>query len=423
MVVSSNSNLQQLPAGLSIVSSQPKKRIPRYPKHTFNVTQYPYELTPFFIAPVLAGETLNNLLLQARTVTTSLKNKLIGHHLEHYFFYVKLRDLGDSNDIVNMLISGGTSVNTAGADSVPYYVKSGAVDWLKMCTDKVVEHYFRDQGDTGSHVGSVTGLPMVMWENKKGITESLIADAEIVTDTISNAQPFGEYEAEWNTWQFMRQAQLTEMTFEDYLGTFGVKSSKEELSQPELIRFTKNWTYPTNTIDSSGAANTQASWSIQERADKQRFFKEPGFMVGYTVLRPKLYMLHQKQAAISLLNTNLAWLPATMKDQVYSSLRQFQANNAASPYTSSGTPSAGELDSDLKYWVDLRDIFIFGDQFTNKTLADTMNAVRAQDLVGFHNKKYPQSAALQGIGTGGVLTADTDGVVNLNILGTQADMS
>lgn len=421
MVVSSN-NFQQLPAGLSIVSSQPKKRVPRYPKHPFYVTQYPYELTPFFVAPVLAGETLNSLLLQARTVTTTLKNKLIGHHLEHYFFYVKLRDLADSADIVNMLINDGTSVNTAAGDSAYYNVKTGAVDWLKMCTDKVVEHYFRDQDDTGSHVGSVTGLPMVMWDNKKGIAESLIADAVIETDTITTSAPFGEHEAEWNTWTFMRQAQLTEMTFEDYLGTFGIRSKKEELSQPELIRFTKNWTYPTNTVDGSGNINTQASWSIQERADKQRFFKEPGFLVGYTVLRPKLYMLHQKQAAISLLNTNLAWLPATMKDQVYSSLRQFQANSAASPFTAAGTPSVGELDSDLKYWVDMRDIFVFGDQFSNVTLADTMNAVRAQDLTGFHNKKYPQSAALQNLGVS-ALTATSDGVVNLNIMGTQVDMS
>lgn len=411
-----------LPQGLSIVSSTPKKRVPRYPKHPFYVTQYPYELTPFFIAPVLAGETLSSLLLQARTVSTTLKNKLIGVHLEHYFFYVKLRDLADTADIVNMLINDGASVTTAGGDKPYYNVKSGAVDWLQMCTDKVVSSFFRDQGDTGSHVGSTTGLPMVMWENKKGVAESLIADALVETGAIDDALPFPEHQKLYEAWEFMRQAQLTEMSFEDYLGTFGVKTKKEELGEPELIRFTKNWTYPTNTVDGSGNINTQASWSIQERADKQRFFKEPGFLVGYTVLRPKLYMLHQKQAAVSLLQTNLAWLPAQMKENVYSSLVQFQANIAGSPFSSAGTPAAGELDSDLKYWVDLRDIFVYGDQFSNITLADTMNAVRAEDLVTIHGKKYPQSAALQGLGVS-AYTATSDGVVNLNIMGTQADMS
>lgn len=65
---------------------------------------------------------------------------------------------------------------------------------------------------------------------------------------------------------FMRQMQLTEVSFEDYLASFGVKIPDAELRRPELIRMVKNWTYPTNTLDGDGTINSQASWSVQEKS-------------------------------------------------------------------------------------------------------------------------------------------------------------
>jgi len=363
--------------------------------------------------------------LQSRCVSTGLKNKLIGGHIEHYFFYCKLRDLADATDIAAMLLdtTPAGSVNTASGDNAYYHVASGAPEWLEMCTDAVVTAYFRDQGDTASHVGAVTGLPMVQWSNQNSIMESLIADADIETTTIADTTPSPQYEAQWNSWAWMKQMQLTEMTFEDYLASFGVQLKTDEDKRPELIRMTKNWTYPTNTVDGEGNINTQFSWSVQERVDKDRFFKEPGFIVGYTVFRPKLYFSGMKQAAVSMMSGALSWLPASAKENVATSLVRFQANSANSPFGASGTPSAGELDSDLHYWVDIRDLFVYGDQFMNVTRDGTVNAVRSEDLVDFQDKKYPQSAALQLIGVGDTLSAAQDGVVSLNILGTQMDMT
>ena len=153
-----------------------------------------------------------------------------------------------------------------------------------MCLDAVVKHYFRDEGDTAAHNGATTGLPLAMWTNYKSIIESLVDNADIVTDTVDNAKPF-KTSKEWQTWNYLRQMQLTEADFEDYLASFGVHIPNAELNRPELIRMTKNWTYPTNTLDGDGTINSQASWSIQERADKDRFFKEPGFIFGVTVAR------------------------------------------------------------------------------------------------------------------------------------------
>jgi len=413
---------QGMPQGLSIRQAAMPSRVPRKPRHSFNLIQYPYEITPFLIAPVLAGETMRNLLLQCRTVSTPLENRLIGHHLEHYFFYVKLRDMADSADIVAMLMDNGTSVNTAAGDSVYKYVKSGAPDWVGMCLDSVVSKYFRDEGDAGSHVGSTTGLPMAQWTNYQSLFESLIADASIETDTTADTIPYPDAEKEYQTWKFLYDMQMTEASFEDYLGTFGVRTSDADEDRPELIRFCKNWTYPTNTVDGDGTINTQVSWSVQERADKDRFFKEPGFIFGVTIARPKLYQSLQTQAGISLLNDSLSWLPAMMKSEVYSSLKKLQGNAANFPISAAATPTGGGLDSDLSYWFDVRDLFIHGDQFVNRTQgADVNNAVRAEDMATYHGKKYPDSAALQTIGKLDTLTYESDGMVSLNILGTQLD--
>lgn len=414
-----------LPSGLSISQQTSKARVPRKPSHTFLINQKPYELTPFFIAPVLAGETMKNLLLQARVVSSAVKNPLIGHHIEHYFFYVKLRDMVDSGDIVEMLMdtTAGSGVNRASAGDAMMYVSQGACDWFKMATDAVLKAWFRDEGDNTSHVGATTGLPMVQWSNHKSLFESLVVDSDLETANLIE-QPFPEHEQAYNQWLFMRQNQLTEMTYEDYLGTFGVRLTKAEEGKPELLRFTKNWSYPSNTVDAEGAINSQLSWSIQERADKDRFFKEPGFVVGYTVARPKVYLANQKQAAVSVLDSALSWLPATMKENAYSSLKRILGTDTAtSPIVTGDTPSNSVWDETEPLWVDVRDLFVYGDQFTNLPQNSDNFAVPPEDINTFFGKKYPSSAALQLIGKDDKLDYKSDGIVSLNVLGTQIDMT
>ena len=65
----------------------------RRPQHTFQLRHKPWVVQPFMIAPVLPGDTMKNLLLQARAVSSPVKNPLIGWWLEYYFFYVPHRSL------------------------------------------------------------------------------------------------------------------------------------------------------------------------------------------------------------------------------------------------------------------------------------------------------------------------------------------
>ena len=69
------------------------KRVQRAPAHPFSLKTRPFQIQPFLISPVLPGETLTNLVHQSRTVTKPIKDPLLGWWTEHYYFYVRLRDI------------------------------------------------------------------------------------------------------------------------------------------------------------------------------------------------------------------------------------------------------------------------------------------------------------------------------------------
>ena len=48
----------------------------------------------------------------------------------------------------------------------------------------------------------------------------------------------------WQNWILLRQQALTDMTWEDYLATFGVHVPDAGKSKPELIRYFRDWQYP-----------------------------------------------------------------------------------------------------------------------------------------------------------------------------------
>ena len=141
---------------------------------------------------------------------------------------------------------------------------------------------------------------------------------------------------------------------------------------------------PSNTIDpTTGAATTAVTWSIDERADRNRFIKEPGFVVGLTLARPKVYLSNQAGSLTGIMDTAAEWLPAIFRDDPYSSLIQVAA-------------AQGPLTGQTKGYVfDLRDLFLYGEQFTNFTPEAAMNAIA---LPGDNMaKRYPSLAMARSI--------------------------
>ena len=301
-----------MPFASSVMSAgrqmQRKMRRPQFP---FFLHTRPFAIMPCMIAPVLPGETMKNLKIQARVVTDPVASPIIGWWKEYYFFYVKLSQLQENvaEEMPKMLMdpnwSGLGTVTTAqggtaGARHSYYGGGATQINWAELCRRMVVRHWFRDEEDDYTTF-NLDSQPMAQYQGRN-VTDSLRNAAEITAVDVDVDGPdanttiqASEMQRAWETYQMLQMNTLQEMTWEDFLQAWGIRQPKADDGKPELLRYMRDWQYPSNTIDpTNGTPRSAVSWSIQGTADKDRLFKEPGFICGYTVTRPKIYMANQR---------------------------------------------------------------------------------------------------------------------------------
>lgn len=440
---------------------QKYNRVMRRPQHRFHLRTRPFVIQPFLTAPVLAGETLRNLLMQSRVVTDPVRSPLIGWWKEYYFFYCKLSQIQATTELTDMLIDWNKDMSSFADSGVKWttYNCDTGVKYTEMCRDKVVSKYFRDEGLGETHstaAGLVAnGTPAenvpLCWVGFEDWTQSLYQNdkyldgtgddvgeswANIMAGTVDTSdagqsddpvtfagklRPDTISDLMWK-WEVAKLQNLTKMTFEDYLRQEGIDvPSTLDIDRPELIRYVKQWQYPSNTIDpADGSPVSAVSWVFQERADKDRFFVEPGFIFGVTVCRPKVYKREQDGGAVGLLKSAATWLPQSLRHNPDSSWVVVASSDG--PYLGLGE----------NYRWDSRDLFLYGDQFLNfdpSSITDVsaIDAIpgAAQDP-GFANR-YPDLVDLKALfvdESNDVLTrVREDGVVALNIAGRVEETS
>lgn len=388
----------------------------RRPQHTWNVRHRPWQIQPFMIAAVLPGETMKSLLMQARVVTDPIKNPLIGWWIEYYFFYVKHRDLNDRDHFTQMMLEQDYNLSSLNsAAKVETYHGWNGLDWVQKCVERITEEYFRDEDEAwnlatignlpAAHIAQRTWLDSVVREDEFGASDDVT-----ISTAGDNAFTAREVDVAMRTWQFLRANQLTTMDYEDYLATYGVKPEVAKMNRPELIKFARNWTYPTNHIDpTTGAPTSACSWSISERADKDRFFREPGFIIGCTVARPKVYLSKQTGTVTGLMADAMAWLPAILRDDPYTSMRLITQGTGP-------LPSVADA-----YWIDVKDLLLYGEQFVNFAVTDTNYGAVALPTTAL-NKKYAAATDADAMFVSGSANlVRQDGVANLDILGALED--
>lgn len=402
----------------------------RRPQHTFLLKSNPYTIQPFLLAPVLPGESMDNLLMQSRCVTDPIANPLIGWWLEYYFFYVKHRDLeqidGFAGEFQSMMLDPSwvdDNVDDATA-SAPYYFFANGINWSKLCLQRVVEEYFRNEGEAWTSYVDSNGLPIASintdnWAQSLLLDQTVAAADDVDVDLDADSTiTAGEIDAAMRQWLLLRENNLTDMSYDDYLRTFGVRTSREESHVPELLRYVKNWQYPSNTVNASdGSVASAVSWSVTERADKRRFFKEPGFIFGVTVARPKVYFRKMVGSAACSMNTMLSWLPAMLRGDVNIGMQKMDFGTGMVP-TVGDSQIAGPANDD--YWFDVRDLLLYGDQFVNFDHSSTAtdNMVDLPDTNA--NRRYVDTADMQGLFAGSSYNVRQDGVVNLNIASAES---
>lgn len=382
----------------------------RRPTHSHHIRARAFQIQPFMAAPVLAGETLKNLLLQARVVTDPIKNPLIGWWQEYYYFYVKLTDIdfyqGALSDgagggpvqasYVAMLLNDPGYQATdldQGADDLDYYIKAGQQPYIELATNVVVDSYFRDEADMGV-ANKLDGQHLAMINNATMFQSAVLNDNfnpaqadPTLTVGVDDVVTGSEVEQLLRQYELLKANGLTNASYEDYLESFGVSQKAKDPHRPELLRYVRQWSYPSNTIDpTNGTPRSAVSWSIQERADKDRFFKEPGLILGLTVSRPKVYLSNQSGNGIGWLDRAQDWLPAALWGEQLASMKKY----------AQGTGPLSVLTDADGYWVDMADLFHYGDQFVNFALTATDAGLVALPTAGL-NRKFPADADIDAL--------------------------
>ena len=405
---------------LAIVENAPRiVRKLRQPKHSYQVRTRPWQIQPFMIAPVLPGETLKSLRLQETVVSDPLKSKLIGWWHEHHWFYVKHRDLDARSDLIAMHLTGAAlTPHKRVADSLDFYTTKNGVNWVELCLKRVTEEFFRNEGEAWDAF-KVGNLPAASI-NQDSYLDSVIDDTIVpgtgneLQDPQSDDGIMATYLEHYNR---MRQMRMTSMTFDDWLKSHGIRgvqtAEPEDMYKPEMLRSVREFVYPTNTVEpTTGAPTTAMVQRSAIRGDKDRFFKEPGFIIGVVVSRPKVYLSNQKGAATAALDEARLWLPALLRDEAYTSLRE-HVSGASADGPLGNVPTAG-------YWIDYRDLFLYGDQFVNFDIATAGDGSSVALPTAALQRRYASAAMADALFTSAAPANQLrmDGVCQMSILGT-----
>lgn len=398
----------------------------RRPMHVFNLRYRPFVITPFMMAPVLPGETLRNLSIQQRIVSDPITDKLSGAHAENYLFYVKLRDLDGRDDFEQMLIDPGADVSSyydTNVDTEYYYDPNGAtnnINWLKLCYQRIVAEHFRGEEEAwNSHTDSVTGLAVASVLNMPGWLDSLTTNDDFTAEDVSistagdNAFTVRELEDAQKTYHLALLQGITQKSFQDYLRDSGVSTGiAKEPHVPELLLMERQWTYPTNAVEpTDGSVASAYVWSNTIRRTQAKFFSEPGFLVGLTMVRPKVYYSGINSSPAGGMTSMTSWLTPDLRNDPTAGWRQYNATYG---------PAGNGCDTEA-YRFKYDDLLLYGDQFLNYAVDGNTNSVALPvDGTDLINRRYPSATDINEIfvddlNASGLRFIRQDGICNLAV--------
>jgi len=410
-----------------------RRRQMRRPQMRFNIVTKPYQIQPMMIMPVLPGETISNILLQSQVWSDPLASgmKNVGWWGEYVFCFVPATALVGwdtdgqiGNEMVDMMVSNASLSGLADADGNAWtYCAPGAVDFVLECTKAVVGTYFRDEGenwDTATldsvPLAKIYGRGMSDWADK------LTLNSAYADRTVDVPATMGDMEDAWAEWASIREAGHTTMDFDDWMRTYGVENpslvdtgsvNSDRLHKPEIVAHFREFTYPANTVEpTTGVPSTAVGWRVASRANKRIYAQRMGWVVGYSIIRPKVYLGTQQGAVSGFMQNRSDWLPAVLNHHEDLGHKMFA--DTAGPLANVMTGS---------YWIDWRDLLVYGDQFNNYATPATGNSgvpFMALPTVAA-NRRYPSSTQIM------ALFSDTtngrfrqDGVASLAIAGHQS---
>lgn len=342
-----------------VMPGQTRQRFHRRPNFPIAGSMKPFGLYPIMLHPVLPGETLKSASSKWTVISQPLVNPFCGAWLESWLFYIKLTDL--DRDLGQMFISDSYSTSgwTATATSAKFFTLSGGIAWVQKCIEKVHDSYFISEGETPqTWVGVDANIRQIKMNSRSWYQNLMFEPAEVALDTTGER----DHVEQMSAWQMVQQMQLTELSYESYLEQYGVQSQNLGVGDPEILRYTRSWTKPTNVIDPANGSPTSAwVWNDEMKLDKDKRFNEPGFILQAAAIRPKMYQANILYSMMQNMWGFTDWYPAYNLPNPSAGIRRIGTDDGVFLTT------INEAEGEVQLLYDHRDLLSHGEQFINDT--------------------------------------------------------
>lgn len=416
-----------------VPASRQQARRGRYPSNPFNLIYRPFEIQPCMLHPVLPGESLKSALWQCQTWTDPLisNSKNTGWTLEGFLFYVPWECLpgwdaatdGIGKDMRDMMVSAESLAAHQDANGNTWtYCPPGGVDYVLEALKRTVECYFRDEGEAWDKQLSSGSVPMAKLKGRgsRDVLDKLTL-ASAYADRRQDLDFDGDATATVDDMLLAMleagakaQGDFLDMDYADWVRAAGgrvrqgaIDPDRDSYHEPELLAEFREFTYPTNTVEpSTGVPAVAAGWRTVKQLKKAFRFPTWGWILGLMVARPKVYYKNQEGLFAAMMQTRDAWFPPNLDGRQYEP--HLLIDDLVGPLAATATED---------YYVDLRDLLNYGEQFINYTPAAASAPVATLPEAD-GDRHYPTAADAMAVfsdTTNGRIRSD--GVISLQIAG------
>ena len=189
--------------------------------------------------------------------------------------------------------NGNLAPYTVGADVPWSYTPKGGVDFVAAAVKRIVEEYFRDEGET-SQSAVIDNVPIAQiygrGQNDWSMRLTLAPDYEDrrqPLDVDGDGEIYvNEIERAYTEWAAAYDAGLIQMDYEDWMRTYGVQSTlpnidRVDYHRPELLFYNREFSYPTNTVEpTTGVPATAVGWRTAKQFKRIGCFRSPAGLSG-----------------------------------------------------------------------------------------------------------------------------------------------
>lgn len=167
----------------------------------------------------------------------------------------------------------------------------------------------------------------------------------------------------YQEWAGQKDGTELDMDYEDWTRAMGGKvqardDEREDQHLPEELMGIREYTHMNNVVEPSTGVPAVAGGFRWKKGSRKMFrFNELGWLLGVVCFRPKMLLLNQQGLYAGMMQSRDNWFPPNMDPRSWQP--HLLIDDATGPLKA--VMDTGNVD----YYVNLRDLFKYGEQFVN----------------------------------------------------------